>query len=149
MNGESPLYLYGGKKDDPLRGQWLSAPEKHINVLNFSGGKQSSMLAWLAIRGEIPRPDLIMSANPGMEGQSTLDYVAMIQEEARKVGIPAYTVPGPNLFEAIINLKASGRTRFDTPAFYTKGSNGDRGGQVESAMYQMGQDRAHESSLPN
>lgn len=122
--------LYGGKKDDPLRGQWLVPPEKHIDVLSFSGGKQSSMLAWMAIRGEIPRPDVIMSANPGMEGQAALDYVAMIQEEARKVGILAYTVPGPNLYEAIINLKRSGKTRFDTPAFYTKGADGDREGKL-------------------
>jgi hypothetical protein len=125
-----PLCLYGGHKDDPLRGQWLPAAERHIKVLNFSGGKQSSLLAWLAILGEIERPDVIMSANPGMEGQAVLDYVAMIQDAARAVGIPAYTVPGPNLYEAIINLKQTQRTRFDTPAFYTKGKHGSREGRL-------------------
>lgn len=118
QNGQI-LCLYGGKPGNPLRGQWLPSPERKLKVLNFSGGKQSSMLAWLAIRGEIDRPDVMLSANPGMEGQSTLDYVAWVQREANKVGIPAYTVKGPNLYEEILRLKDSGKTRFDTPAFYT------------------------------
>lgn len=130
MNDRQILCLFGGKKDDPLRGQWLPSPERKVKVLNFSGGKQSSLLAWLAILGDIERPDVIMSANPGMEGQAVLDYVALIQAEAKKVGIPAYTVPGPNLFEAILNLKASGKTRFDTPAFYTAGAQGGREGKL-------------------
>lgn len=88
------------------------------------------MLAWMAIRGEIDKPDLILSANPGMEGRHALEYVAMIQSEAEKVGIPAYTAPGPNLYEEIINLKASGKTRFDTPAFYTKSPDGKREGKL-------------------
>lgn len=153
-NQTKPLCLYGGKKGTPLCGQWLPSPDRNLKVLNFSGGKQSSLLAWLAIRGEIERPDVIMSANPGMEGNAVLDYVALIQSEAAKVGIPAYTVKGPNLYEAILNLKkprcagcgapvnesicpACGSkeikppaTRFDTPAFYTKGPNGTREGKL-------------------
>lgn len=130
LNDGKILCLYGGRKAEPLRGQWLEAPARNIKVLNFSGGKQSSLIAWLSILGEIERPDVILSANPGMEGQATLDYVAMIQSKAREVGIPAYTVPGPNLFQSILDLRASGKTRFDTPAFYTKGQDGHREGKL-------------------
>jgi hypothetical protein len=154
------LCLYGGPKDFHLRGQWLAPPVRRLKVLNFSGGRQSSLLAWKVIRGEFERPDVIMTANPGMEAKASLDYVELIQAEAAKVGIPAYTVPGPNLYESIVNLKEMTHlvcaecrkprsrfsnkpckcgcdktiliqvTRFDTPAYYTQGDNGGREGKL-------------------
>lgn len=130
MSADRPPCLYGGPKDFALRGQWLPAPERRLTVLNFSGGKQSSLLAWMAIRGEIERPDVILTANPGMEGDAVLQYVSMIHARAREVGIPAYTVPGPNLFSDMIGLRTSGRTRFDTPAYYTQGDSGGREGKL-------------------
>lgn len=114
------LCLYGGKPAkfkgkgknavevspaDPMRGKWLPSPENRLRVLNFSGGKQSSALLWMAIRGEIERPDVVLTANPGMEAAASLAYVAMMQAECAKVGIKAYTVKGPNLYEEILNLK--------------------------------------------
>lgn len=121
------LCLYGGADNDPMRGQWLPSPERRLRVLNFSGGKQSSLLLWMAIRGEIERPDVVHTANPGMEAKASLAYVAMMQEECRKAGISAYTVAGPNLYQDLINLPKTHKTRFDTPAFYVLNPNGKEG----------------------
>lgn len=127
LNNGKTLCLYGGDKDSKLRGQWLPSPERRLRILNFSGGKQSSLLLWMAIRGELERPDVVLTANPGMEAKASLEYVAKMQEECRKAGIDAYTVSGPNLFEDILSLKAIGKTRFDTPAYYVLNENGKEG----------------------
>lgn len=127
MQSEPVLCLYGGQKDDPFRGRWLPAPEKRIRVLNFSGGKQSSALLWMVLRGELEPPDVVHTANPGMEAKASLEYVRMMQARCRVQNIEAYTVPGPNLYEDILNLVKSGKTRFDNPAFYTKNENGKEG----------------------
>lgn len=127
MNNGQVLCLYGGDKDSPLRGQWLPAPERRLRVLNFSGGKQSSLILWMALRGEIERPDVVLTADPGMEAKASLEYVARMQAECRKAGIAAYTVSGPNLFADMLGLKASRATRFDTPAYYVLNADGTEG----------------------
>lgn len=127
LNDGKVLCLYGGEKDDPFRGQWLESPKPHLSVLNFSGGKQSSAILWMVLRGEIPPPDVVMSANPGMEAAASLAYIKRMQAECAKVGLPCYTVSGPNLYQEILDLKSSKRTRFDTPAYYVLNDDGTEG----------------------
>lgn len=100
-----------------------------LTVLNFSGGKQSSALLWMVLLGVLPKPAnfVVLNADPGMEAQETYCYVAMMFETCRKAGIECRTVAGPNLYEDLLSLKRSNRTRFDNPPYWTKGTDGKRG----------------------
>lgn len=104
-------------------------PEPLLTVLNFSGGKQSSVLLWMVLRGDLPKPEnfLVVTADPGMENSETYDYIQMMHEQCREHGIEAHVAKGPNLYEDLINLKGSGKTRFDNPAFWAKKANGKVG----------------------
>jgi len=102
---------------------------KKLTVLNFSGGKQSSALLWMLIRGDLDRPEnlVVLNADPGMENSRTYDYIDMMFDKCEKVGIEAYTVPGPNLYEDLIRLPETDKSRFDNPPYWTKANDGSVG----------------------
>lgn len=116
-----------------------------LTVLSFSGGKQSSALAWMVLlkkRGllkaplsdlfSVPDNFLILNADPGMENKFTYAYVQMMQKEFEKDGLDFYTVPGPNLYDDIVNLTNTDATRLDNPPYWTKNiSTGKRGRLVQ------------------
>ena len=108
-----------------------------LTVLNFSGGKQSSALLWMVLRGDLPRPDnfIVLSADPGMENTHTYAYVDRMQRLCAEQGIEARTAPGPNLLNDILALKSSGKTRFDTPPYWTKSEKGKRGRLKQKCTY--------------
>lgn len=96
--------------------------DKKLTVLNFSGGKQSTALLWMLVRGEIERPDnlVVLNADPGMENKHTYEYIDMMFEECEKAGIEAYTVDGPDLYEDLVGLSDTDRERMDNPPYWTK-----------------------------
>jgi len=98
-----------------------------ITVLNYSGGTQSSALLWMLIRGDIERPNNlhILNADPGMEHRETYEYTEMMREEAGRAGIDFRTVPGPNLYDDLLNRE--GKTRIDNPAYFTQNDDGKEG----------------------
>lgn len=100
-----------------------------LTVLSFSGGKQSSCLLWMIILGKIQRPDnlLVLNADPGMENSGTYKYIQMMRSECEKVGIDIITVPGGNLYEDIVNLKTTTKTRLDNPPYWIKNPDGSKG----------------------
>ena len=108
-------------------GIWLSRP--WVTCLSFSGGKGSSALLWLVLRGDIPMPPnfIVINADPGMEDSRTYAYVDMMEAECRKAGIP-FIRTKRNLYQEMLDLKKSGSTRFDTPPLWTRNrETGKRG----------------------
>jgi len=106
----------------------LNINNPSLTVLNFSGGTQSSCLAWMVIRGEI-EVDLdrfvIMTADPGMENSHTYEYNEMIGEECKAAGIECYKASGPDLYSDLINLDS--KTRIDNPPYWIKRDDGSVG----------------------
>ena len=100
-----------------------------LTVLNFSGGKQSSALLWMVLKGVIPRPKnfLVLSADPGMENSETYAYVERMQKLCAEADIAAYTVPGPNLHQDLVQLKSNKNTRVDNPPYWTLSEKGKVG----------------------
>ena len=103
-----------------------------LTVLNFSGGKQSSALLWMVLRGELPRPKhfIVLTANPGMENSLTYKYVDMMFVRCREAGIEAFRAPGPNLYEDMVALAQSDKTRLDNPPYWTKNPKTGKLGQL-------------------
>lgn len=96
-----------------------------ITVLNFSGGKQSSALLWMVLRGdiEVDKENFhILNADPGMENSKTYEYVSMMREEANKSGFEIITVEGPNLYKDLVTLNDTDKKRIDNPPFWTEPS---------------------------
>jgi hypothetical protein len=93
----------------------------YLTVLNFSGGKQSSCLLWMILRGNLPKPKnfVVLNADPGMENSETYKYVEMMFDECKKHGIYAATVDGPNLYEDLVNLSNTKKRRIDNPPYWT------------------------------
>lgn len=89
--------------------------------LAYSGGKASEAILWMVLRGEIvPEAKLIVTcANPGMEHPLTHVHTQAMEVRCKAAGIP-FLRTHENLYEGLIGAKASGRTRFDFPAFFTK-----------------------------
>lgn len=98
-----------------------------LTVLNYSGGKQSSALLWMVLRGDLPRPEsfLVLNANPGMENSGTYQYTDMMRVECARAGIEFITAPGPDLFYDLISVGTA--TRVDNPPYWTKSAKGKQG----------------------
>ena len=110
-----------------------------LTVLNFSGGKQSSALLWMVLRGEItPKGQfVVMNADPGMEDSRTYIYVAEMKQRCLDAGIEFITAKGPNLFDDLLNME--GKKRIDTPPFYVTNPQGKTGKLMQqcTAVYKI------------
>lgn len=104
-------------------------------VLNFSGGRESTKLALLSLAGELPLPELVLTADPGMEDSRTYPHVSRVQELFRGRGVEAVTVDGPNLYDDLRSFKKEGRTRFDTPPYWTVDVRGRVGRLHQECTY--------------
>ena len=67
--------------------------------LSLGGGVQSSVMLMLAIRGEIARPDHVLFADTGWDGERTLDHVAWCEAQCVKAEIPFHRVTNGNIRE--------------------------------------------------
>lgn len=92
-----------------------------VTQLSYSGGTGSTVLAEMVLRGDIERPKnfIVIRANPGMENSETNAHVAAMAARFRAAGVPFIEVKR-NLLKGLLELKASGKTRFDLPAFWTR-----------------------------
>lgn len=105
------------------------AESPKLTVLNFSAGKQSSAILWMVLMGKIPIPEnfIVLRADPGMENSKTYQYAALMESECSKAGIELFTAPGPNLYEDLVNLSSTDKTRIDNPPYWTKDEKGKVG----------------------
>jgi hypothetical protein len=98
-----------------------------MTFLNFSGGKQSSVLLWMVLNGELKKPDnfAVLTADPGMENSLTYEYVKLMHAKCAEAGIKAVLVDGPNLVTDIMDFdKRRARKRFDNPPYWNAGVDG-------------------------
>jgi len=112
-------------------------PEKLVTALSFSGGRGSTCLLAMVLDGEIPRPRnfIVLNADPGMENTETYAIVAEYEAECKRHGIP-FLRTRRNLYEEILALKSSKKTRFDTPPLWTKDPvTGKRGRLLQKCTY--------------
>lgn len=107
----------------------MSDPRR-LTVLNYSGGKQSTCILWMILRGDIERPEhfLVMNADPGMENSKTYEQNDLMRSECEKAGIEFYTAPGPNLYQDLISVRS--KKRIDNPPYWTAPRSGGRTGQL-------------------
>jgi len=103
-----------------------------LTVLNFSGGQQSSAILWMILRDEIQVPDpfVVINADPGMENSETYVYIERMKKLCFKNGIPFIKASGPNLYQDILNLSKTNKTRFDTPPYWTKNKDTGKKGRM-------------------
>lgn len=101
--------------------------KKHIHVLLFGGGTQSSALLLMALKGEINGviPDYIIFADTGWEPQYVYDWVEKMNDVAGSFGKEiVYTSVG-NIREDI--LKGLDGSRFASIPFFIKDEDGNMG----------------------
>lgn len=85
--------------------------------LSFGGGVQSSVMLMLAIENAIDRPDHVIFADTGWEGERTTNRVEWARKQCDKVGIPFHIVSNGNIREDAINSSVA------------KNALGDKGGR--------------------
>lgn len=100
-----------------------------LTVLSYSGGTGSTALLHMVLRGEIERPEslAVLNADPGMENSETYRHVAAMADRCREAGIYFETVPGPNLYQDLLDFKDGPATRLNNPPYWTKNADGSRG----------------------
>ena len=101
-----------------------------LTVLNFSGGKQSTCLLEMVLRGDLERPNYlaVLNADPGMENSNTYDLVAKMKQRCEDAGVYFETVEGPNLYEDLVNNKQ--KSRLDNPPYWTKNPDTEKKGRL-------------------
>lgn len=72
-----------------------------LRVLSFGGGVQSTVLALMAVKGEIERPDYILFADTGDETRATYGHVWRVAKYASEHGLPFHVVSAGNIVEDV------------------------------------------------
>lgn len=93
-----------------------------IKILSFGGGVQSSTILFMAIHGELPKPDHAIFADVGWEPKEVYDWIAYVRPLAEAAGIPLHVVSAGNLREHVMEAVKTGK-RTSSPPFYTIGAD--------------------------
>lgn len=81
--------------------------EKHklrYHALNFGLGVQSTVMVLMGLNGELPRPDVIVFADPMWEAQKSYENLEHIRPMIEKSGVPFEIVSAGNIREDGIKL---------------------------------------------
>ena len=100
--------------------------EKKLVIISLGAGVQSSTMALMAAKGELPRPDCAIFADTGYEPKSIylyLDYLTSI------LPYPVYIVRKGNIKDDMLNSITNG-TRFPTAPFFTKNAETGKKGML-------------------
>lgn len=73
-----------------------------MKFISLGGGVQSSVMLMMAIHGELERPDHVLFADTGWDGERTMDHVAWCEIQCGKAGIPFHRVSAGNIREDMI-----------------------------------------------
>ena len=90
--------------------------EKILTVLSLGAGIQSSTLALMAAKGELPKPDCAIFADTGNEPKAVYKYFNYLK---KNLTYPVYTVSKGNIIEDMINSVENG-VRCSTAPFFTQ-----------------------------
>lgn len=104
----------------------VAKPMQHLNVLSHGAGVQTSCMVYMVLEGEIPRPDLIVFADPQWELKSTYAYLEKLQKDVQNAGIPMVITSKGNIYEDTMNSVLTGNRAPSMP-FYTEAGHGEEG----------------------
>lgn len=62
-----------------------------MKVLSFGGGVQTVTIVAKCIKGDFPKPDFVIFADPQWESKSTYDYIEKLKPLMAKAGMPLVT----------------------------------------------------------
>jgi len=97
-----------------------------LNVLSHGAGVQTSCMVYMVLEGEIPKPDLIVFADPQWELESTYTYLKKLTADVKQAGIPMVITSKGNIYEDTLNSAITG-DRAPSMPFYTEDSCGEEG----------------------
>lgn len=94
-----------------------------LRILSLGAGVQSTTLALMSTRGDLPRVDYAIFADTGWEPQAVYDHLAWLEGIVR-FPIIRTTRPGADLGEHSIAIATSDVTRTASPPWFTEGPRG-------------------------
>jgi hypothetical protein len=103
--------------------------KKHVHVLSYGGGTQSTALLLMALKGEINGviPDYIIFSDTGWEPKSIYAWIEKVNDYIKKnYNREIIFTSGGNIREDIVNNLSIGN-RFASIPFFTKDENGKIG----------------------
>lgn len=109
--------------------QQYNDDKKHIHVVSYGGGTQSTALLLLGLEGKINgvKPDYIIFSDTGWEPQYVYDYVDLVDNHIRKTyGTKITYANSGNIRTDTINGIKDNK-RFASMPFHTKKDNGEMG----------------------
>lgn len=83
-----------------------------------------------------PQPFIVLNADPGMENEKTYAYCDRMHILCNDANIPFITVPGPNLYDDLLQAKSQGKTRLDFPPYWTKNKETGKRGRLRQKCTQ-------------
>ena len=98
---------------------------ERLNVLSHGAGVQTSCMVYMAIEGEIERPDLIVFADPQWELKATYKYLHKLMDAVNRAGIPMMVETAGDIYEDTMRSAQTGERAPSMP-FYTE-SDGEDG----------------------
>ena len=103
--------------------------KKHIHVLSYGGGTQSTALLLMALKGEINGviPDYIIFSDTGWEPKSIYDWVNKVNDHIKeKYGKEIIITNGGNIREDTLRAAETGERVASMP-FFTLSDKGEKG----------------------
>lgn len=103
--------------------------KKHVHVLSYGGGTQSTALLLMALKGEINGviPDYIIFSDTGWEPKSIYDWIDKVNNYIKKTfEREIIFTNGGNIREDLLNAVKYGKRVASLP-FYTLSDDGERG----------------------
>lgn len=103
--------------------------KKHVHVLSYGGGTQSTALLLMALKGEINGviPDYIIFSDTGWEPKSIYDWIDKVNNYIKKTfEREIIFTNGGNIREDLLNAVKHGKRVASLP-FYTLNDDGERG----------------------
>ncbi len=98
--------------------------KKNLKVLSLGAGVQSSTLALMIQKGEIPMVDCAIFADTGAEPKEVYDWLEWLRDE---LWFPVYIAKHRNLKDDIVNAALGLHKDFDAPFFTINKKTGKKG----------------------
>jgi len=98
-----------------------------MRVLSFGGGVQSSALLLMSLKGELPPYDTVVFADTGWEPQAVYRWVSLMEEEARKSGVPFVRVSNGHIRDDALRYVQGEGTRWPSMPLTVVSSRGEVG----------------------
>lgn len=96
-----------------------------LNVLSHGAGVQTSCMVYMVLEGELPKPDLIVFADPKWELKDTYKYLRKLMAAVKKSRIPMIIDTAGNIYKDTMRSAKWG-DRAPSMPFYTE-NDGDEG----------------------